>query len=64
MINHKLNKQLQDMCKKMKVSYKWQNKKCVPSMILTGQWLEELGFFVGHNVEIFTMDNTILIKRK
>lgn len=64
MINHKLNEQYKIMAKKMKVSYKWQNKKCVPSVILSGQWLEDLGFFVGHNVEIFTMEDTILIKRK
>jgi hypothetical protein len=49
---------------KKKVGYKWQSKKRVPILNLSGKWLEELGFFEGNTFEIFTMENTILIKKK
>jgi Toxin SymE, type I toxin-antitoxin system len=52
------------MAKKMKITYKWQNKNCVPAVNLSGKWLRTIGFEVGGTIHIYTMADTIMISAK
>lgn len=46
----------------LKISYLFANKKAVPKIDLSGQWLKNAGFEIGQNVKIEVSENQILIK--
>lgn len=46
----------------LKISYLFANKKQVPKINLSGQWLKNAGFEIGQNVKIEVSKNQILIK--
>ena len=46
----------------LKISYLFANKKPVPKINLSGQWLKNAGFEIGQNVKIEVSENQILIK--
>ena len=47
----------------LKVSYLFNNKKAVPKINISGQWLKNAGFEIGQNVTIEIKTNQIIIKK-
>jgi len=46
----------------LKISYLFANKKAVPKINISGQWLKNAGFEIGQSVKIEVSENQILIK--
>ena len=49
--------------KVLKISYLFSNKKAVPKINISGQWLKNAGFEIGENVKIEISQNQIIIKK-
>ena len=48
--------------KVLKISYLFSNKKAVPKINLSGEWLKKAGFEIGKNVTIEIKANQLIIK--
>lgn len=48
--------------RKLKISYLWQNKKQVPKINISGDWLKKAGFEIGNSVKIEIVNNQIIIR--
>ena len=48
--------------RELKVSYTWQNKKCIPSINLSGGWVRSLGFEIGDTVNVEMIENRLIIE--
>lgn len=48
--------------RELKVSYTWQNKKCIPSINLSGGWIRNLGFEIGDMVNVEMIENKLVIE--
>ena len=47
--------------RKLKVTYKNSNGKCVPAIILQGKWLEQYGFSTGRFISVECEDGKLTI---
>ena len=50
--------------RKLKVSYTWKNKKCMPTLSLVGAWMRELGFEIGDLVDVQMSNKQLIISKK
>ena len=48
--------------KVLKISYLFANKKAVPKINISGDWLKNAGFEIGKSVKIEVSENQIIIK--
>ncbi len=48
----------------LKISYLFSNKKAVPKINISGQWLKNAGFEIGQSVKIEVVKNQIIIKNE
>lgn len=46
----------------LKISYLFSNKKAVPKINISGQWLKTAGFEIGQSVKVEVSENKIIIK--
>ena len=46
----------------LKISYLFANKKPVPNINLSGDWLKKAGFEIGKSVTIEIKENQLIIK--
>ncbi|WP_080664455.1 SymE family type I addiction module toxin [Enterocloster clostridioformis] len=52
------------MYKKLKVyEGRQRNYKSVPKIILSGQWLEAIGFSIGNQIEVEYSDDKIIVTK-
>lgn len=51
------------MTREIKVNYKWQGKKQVPSISLQGIYLQEFGFDIDDKLKVYISKNEVIIKR-
>lgn len=47
--------------RRLKIAYIWQGKKQVPKINISGTWLKNAGFEIGHNIKIDIKKNQIII---
>ena len=45
----------------LKICYLWQNKKQVPKINISGEWLKKAGFEIGNSVKMEIVENKIVI---
>lgn len=51
--------------RRLKVSYKWDGRNTShPKVLLSGQWLRELGFETGEFVKLTVSDGKIIIEKE
>lgn len=48
--------------RKLKISFFVKDRKAVPKILLSGEWLKAAGFEVGNDVKILIINNQIIIK--
>ena len=46
----------------MKISFFVKDRKAIPKILLSGDWLQKAGFEVGKNVQILIINKQIIIK--
>lgn len=51
------------MIRKMKIGYKWQGRKSLPEIRMSGEYLRDCGFSVGDQVRVELFRDEIRIKR-
>lgn len=48
--------------RKLKISFFVKDRKAVPKILLSGEWLKKAGFEVGQNITLEIINSQIIIK--
>lgn len=52
------------MRKNLKITYQTGIKRLQPRIVIQGKWLKELGYIIGDEIVLNTIDDVIIIRRK